>query len=49
MILETILANKEHTDQLVQFAVIASTVCIMAMALTGFSIKKIIQMMISSA
>lgn len=49
MILEMILANKENTDELVQFAVIATTACIMAMALTGFSIKKLIQMMVSSA
>lgn len=48
MILETILANKENTDLLVQFAVVSSTVCIVAMAITGFSIKKLTQMMLSS-
>ena len=45
--MELIFTNKDNTNELIQFAIVLSTVCVMSMALTGFAIKKLLQMMLS--
>ena len=45
--MELILTNKESTSEIIQFSIVLATVAMFSMALTGFSVKKIIQFALS--